>query len=40
MAKTVEVEYVETFINVTDNLIEHLASFSDEISAINKVEKK
>lgn len=38
MAKEIKIEYTETFYNITDNLINHIASFSNEVAAIELVE--
>lgn len=38
MEKTVQIKYTETFDNLANNVIDHLASYSDEEHALNRVE--
>lgn len=38
MVKTLNIEYTETFDNTVDNLINHLASYSNEYLVIEKIE--
>ena len=39
MSKKVEIQYTETFYNIIDNLINHLASYSSELGVINRIER-
>lgn len=38
MIKKIEIQYTETFYNIIDNLINHLAPYSNELSVINRIE--
>jgi len=38
MVKEVKIEYTESFDNITDSLINYLASYSDEVDAIERIE--
>ena len=38
MTKKIEVQYTETFYNITDNLINHLSPYSSESATISRIE--
>ncbi len=38
MSKKIEIQYTETFYNIIDNLINHLAPYSSELGVLNRVE--
>ncbi len=39
MVKNIEIQYTETFYSVTDNLINHLSLYSNELGVINRIER-